>query len=170
MADLFDGFRTDGGVSDQSAIVFDGVAFILIDQGAIAAGFPSESRGTIHLCGAIIRMDALCFVRAIRLKAFCNSSLASIVLPRTVEILGSSCSVIANPFHQFRENQIHSYGELNRKHFSIRLSRRSSFRGRLRLSMVRCFPIVKGFSFWLRKAVNIWLLMVTSCRVLIVRF
>jgi hypothetical protein len=91
MGDFFDGSRTDGRVSDQLAIAFDCVAFILIDKGAIAAGFPSESRGPIHLRRVIIQMGVLRFVRAIRSTAFSNSSLVSIVIPRTVEIIGSSC-------------------------------------------------------------------------------
>jgi hypothetical protein len=44
MDDFFDGPRTDGRVSNQGAVVFDGVAFLLLDGGAIAAGFASESR------------------------------------------------------------------------------------------------------------------------------
>jgi hypothetical protein len=37
--DFFVGSRTDGRVSDQPAVAFDGVTFVLLDRGAIAAGF-----------------------------------------------------------------------------------------------------------------------------------
>jgi hypothetical protein len=91
MDDFFDGSRTDGRESDQPAVAFDGVAFMVLDRGAIAVGFASKSRGPVHLRWVIIWMGALRFVRAIRSKAFCASSLSSIVIPRTVEIIGSSC-------------------------------------------------------------------------------
>jgi predicted transcriptional regulator len=91
MNDFFDGLRTDRRVSDQPAVAFDGVTFILLEGGAIAAGFASESRRPIHLRRVIIWMGALRFVRAIRSKAFSGSSLLSIVIPRTVEIIGSFC-------------------------------------------------------------------------------
>jgi hypothetical protein len=91
MDDFFDGSRTDGQVSDQPAVAFDGIALILLDRGAIAAGFASESKRSVHLRRVIVQMGALRFVRTIRSKAFDNSSLPSIVIPRTVEIIGSSC-------------------------------------------------------------------------------
>jgi hypothetical protein len=90
MDDFFDDSRTDGRVLDQPAVAFDGVAVILLDRGAIAAGFASKSRGSIHLRRVIIQMNALRFVRAIRSKPFCLSSLSSIVIPRTAVILSSS--------------------------------------------------------------------------------
>jgi hypothetical protein len=89
--DFSKGSRTDGRASDQPAVAFDGVTFVLLDGGAIIAGFASESKGSVHLRRVIIQMGALHFVRAIRSKAFSNSSLPSIVIPRTVEIIGSSC-------------------------------------------------------------------------------
>jgi hypothetical protein len=91
MDDFFDGSRTDGPVSDQPAVVFDGVAFMVLGRGAIAAGFASESKGPVHPRHVIIQMGAQRFVRAIRSESFSNSSLPSIVIPRTVEIIGSSC-------------------------------------------------------------------------------
>jgi hypothetical protein len=54
MEDFFDGSRTDGRMSDQPAVVFDGIAFILLDGGAIAVGFASKSREPIHLRRVII--------------------------------------------------------------------------------------------------------------------
>jgi hypothetical protein len=102
MDDFFDGSRTDGRMPDQSAVAFNGIAFILLDRGAIAAGFASESRGSIHLRRVIIQMGTLRFVRAIRSEDFpallsrCSSfreRLRLSVLP---------VSVIANPFHQLK--------------------------------------------------------------------
>jgi hypothetical protein len=45
----------------------------------------------IHLGHGIHRMGALCFVHAIQSEAFSSSSLAPVVIPRTVKILGLSC-------------------------------------------------------------------------------
>jgi hypothetical protein len=45
MDDFFVGSRTDRQVFDQPAIAFDGIAFMLLDGGAIAERFASESRG-----------------------------------------------------------------------------------------------------------------------------
>jgi hypothetical protein len=44
MDDFFDGFWTDGWVSDQPAVAFDSVAFMVLDREAITAGFASKSR------------------------------------------------------------------------------------------------------------------------------
>jgi hypothetical protein len=120
MDDFFDGSRTDGRVSNQAAVVFDGVAFMVLGRETIAAGFASKSRGQSIFAG---------------------------------ELSGWTRCVLSAQFDP--------------RHFSVLLSRRSSFRGRLRLSMVRRFPIMKAFSFRWRKEANIWLLMVTFCRVLI---
>jgi hypothetical protein len=76
MDDFFDGSRTDGRMSDQPAVAFDGITFILLDKGAIAAGFASESREPAHLRRVIIWMGAQRFVHAIRFTAFSGSSLA----------------------------------------------------------------------------------------------
>jgi hypothetical protein len=51
MDDFFDSSRTNGRVSDQPAVAFDGVAFLVLDRGAIAAGFASESRGQSIFAG-----------------------------------------------------------------------------------------------------------------------
>jgi hypothetical protein len=88
--DFFDSSRADGRVSDQPVVAFDGVTFMVLDKGAIAAGFASK-KGAIHLRRVIIWMGALRFVHAIRSHVFSNSSLPSIVIPWTVEIIGSSC-------------------------------------------------------------------------------
>jgi hypothetical protein len=92
MDDFFVSSRTDGRIANQPAVAFDGIAFLVLDRGAIAAArlWP-ESKRSIHLRRLIIWMGALRFVRAIRSEAFSHSSLASIVIPRTVEIIGSSC-------------------------------------------------------------------------------
>jgi len=45
MDDFFDGSRLYGGVFDKPAVAFDDIAFIMLDEGAIAGGFASESRG-----------------------------------------------------------------------------------------------------------------------------
>jgi hypothetical protein len=45
MDNFFDSSRRDRWVSDKPAIVFDGITFILLNGGAITAGFASESRG-----------------------------------------------------------------------------------------------------------------------------
>jgi hypothetical protein len=91
MDDFSEGSRTVGWVSDQPAVVFDGIAFVLLDGGAIAVGFVSESKRSVHLRRVIIWMGALRFARAIRSKTFSYSSLTSVVIPYTVEIIGSSC-------------------------------------------------------------------------------
>jgi hypothetical protein len=44
MDDFFDGPRTDGRVSNQALVVFDGVAFVMLGRETIAAGFASKSR------------------------------------------------------------------------------------------------------------------------------
>jgi hypothetical protein len=51
MDDFFDGSRTDGRMSDQPVVAFDAVAFMVLDRGAIAAGFASESRGQSIFAG-----------------------------------------------------------------------------------------------------------------------
>jgi hypothetical protein len=91
MDDFSKGSRTDGRASDEPAVAFDGVTFVLLDGRAITPGFASKSRGPVHLRRVIIQMGALHLVRAIRSKAFSNSSLLSMVIPRTVEIIGSYC-------------------------------------------------------------------------------
>jgi hypothetical protein len=86
-----EGCRTDQRESDQPAVAFDGVAFVLLDRGAIATKIASVSRESIRLRQVIIWMGALRFVRAIRSTAFSNSPLTSIVIPRAVEIIGFDC-------------------------------------------------------------------------------
>jgi hypothetical protein len=54
--------RTDRPVADQPTVAIDGIAFILLDWGAVAAGFTSES-GAVHLRQVTVRMGALCFLR-----------------------------------------------------------------------------------------------------------
>jgi hypothetical protein len=89
--DFSEGSRTDGQVSDHPAVAFDGIAFLRFDGGVIAAGFASESKGTLRLRRVIIRMGAVRFVRAIRSTVFSRSSLSSIIIPRKVEIIDSHC-------------------------------------------------------------------------------
>jgi hypothetical protein len=101
MDDFSKGSRTDGLASDQPAVSFDRIAFLMLDGGVIVAGFASESRRPVHLCRVILRMGALRFVRAIWSTTFSISSLPSIVIPRTVAIIDSSCFDVANPFHRF---------------------------------------------------------------------
>jgi predicted transcriptional regulator len=89
--DFFVGSRTNGQAFDQPTVAFDGVTFMVLDREVIAGRFASKSRRPVHLRRIITWMGALRFVRAIRSKAFSNSSLPSIVIPQTVEIIGSVC-------------------------------------------------------------------------------
>jgi hypothetical protein len=91
MDDFSEGSQTYGRVSDHPAVAFDGIAFMLLDAAAIAAGFASESREPVHLRRVIIWIDALRFVRALQSREFSSSSLPSIIIPRMVEIIGSYC-------------------------------------------------------------------------------
>jgi hypothetical protein len=91
LGDVSKAARTGLRISTQSAVTIDDLAFLVLDQGAIVAGFASESKKPVHFRRVIICMGALCFVRTIRSRAFSSSSLTSIVIPRTVEIIGSEC-------------------------------------------------------------------------------
>jgi hypothetical protein len=91
LGDISEAARTGRRVSTQSAVTIDDLAFLVLDQGAIVAGFASESRKPVYLRRVTIWTGALCFVRAIRSRAFSSSSLTSIVIPRTVEVIGPEC-------------------------------------------------------------------------------
>jgi hypothetical protein len=89
MDDFSEDAQTDRPMFDKPETAIDSVTFLLVDGGAIATRL--ESAVQVCLRRLFVRMDALCFVRAIRSRAFSDSSLTSIVIPRTVEIFGSFC-------------------------------------------------------------------------------
>jgi hypothetical protein len=92
--------------------------------------FPNDFRSLSHK-----RVSMSCFLLS---SGFGLPSLA----------LSCSCSavsVVTNPFHLFQSNLIQYYGELNRKQSSIILSRRLSFHGRLRFSVLPVSVIANLF-------------------------
>jgi hypothetical protein len=89
MNDFSEAARTERRVSDQPAATIDGITFLLLDDDAIARRLELAVRVRLHRL--IVQIDAQCFVRAIGSRAFFGSSLPFIVIPQTVEILGSSC-------------------------------------------------------------------------------
>jgi hypothetical protein len=91
MDEFSEGSRTDGQAFDQPAVAFDGITFTLLDGGAIATGFASESRGLLRLRRVIIWMGTLRFICSIQSTAFSSSSFTSIIIPRTVDIISSYC-------------------------------------------------------------------------------
>jgi hypothetical protein len=84
--DFSEAVRSDRRMPDQPAVAIDSVTFMLLDGGAMA----TKLRSAVRLClrRVIVQMGAIHFVRAIESEAFSSSSLRSIVIPRTVEILG----------------------------------------------------------------------------------
>jgi hypothetical protein len=89
VGDFSEAARTDRPLSHQPRVTIDGVAFLLLDRGDIAAKFWSGC--AVLLRRVVVHMIALRFVREINSEAFSGSSLDPIVIPRTAEILGSSC-------------------------------------------------------------------------------
>jgi hypothetical protein len=64
---------------------------VLLDGAAIAVKLASVGPvGPVGLRRVIVQMGAMPFDRAIKSHAFSSSSLTSIVIPRTVEILDGS--------------------------------------------------------------------------------
>jgi hypothetical protein len=67
----------------------DGTQYSLWGLGARADGFGGEERVCLHR--VIVWIGRLFLVNEIKYKTFSYSSLKSIVIPLTVEILGSGC-------------------------------------------------------------------------------
>jgi hypothetical protein len=62
---------------------------VLLDEAAITAKLASV--GPVGLRQLVVQIGAMHFVRAIQSHAFSSSPLTFFVIPRTVEIVGSSC-------------------------------------------------------------------------------
>jgi hypothetical protein len=90
MDDFSEAGQSDQRVSDQPMATIEGVAFRLLDRGAIAVRFVPALGGQVRLRMVIVRMGALRRVRSLESSAFFCSSLPSIVIPANVETLGSS--------------------------------------------------------------------------------